>query len=45
MDLGDYNLEQSFGDLWNYNYKNGLSLFLKYRTLQQKYRRFLTTLI
>lgn len=23
IDLGDYNLEPSFGNLWNYNYKNG----------------------
>jgi starch-binding outer membrane protein, SusD/RagB family len=24
IDLGEYDLEQSFGDLWNYNYKNGI---------------------
>lgn len=23
MDMGDYNLENDFGDLWDYNYKNG----------------------
>jgi hypothetical protein len=23
MDMGDYHLETSFGDLWDYNYKNG----------------------
>ncbi|WP_205509824.1 RagB/SusD family nutrient uptake outer membrane protein [Longitalea arenae] len=24
IDLGDYNLETTFGALWNYNYKNGI---------------------
>lgn len=24
IDMGDYNLESSFGNLWNYNYKNGV---------------------
>lgn len=24
IDLGDYNLETSFGGLWNYNYRNGV---------------------
>jgi len=45
IDLGDYNLETSFGTLWGYTYKNGVESILKFKMPLHNNRPFHQTVM